>query len=181
VTCPRCDTPWPHQHVTNGLVAAGLVDTSWFTDEARVRGTYVHKAAELLDRNNLDESSLDPVIAPYIDAYRAFLRDARPEWDYIEHRVEDRTMGYVGRLDRAGTAGRLGRFVLDIKSGAVFPVTGLQLAAYRRCLPKPTAWKRYALQLSDDGTYRIHEFTDRTDERVFLAALAVAQWKDTHQ
>lgn len=165
--------------VTTILKAQGLIQDRWFTEEARVRGEYVHLACRMLDDDELDESDLDPALQPYLEAYRAFLAVAKPDWTYIEHRVWDPVLGFAGTLDRAGTVyGE--RVVLDLKSGGVYPFVGPQTAAYRRCLPEPWTWKRAALHLKDDGTFSFHALTDRTDDDVFLAALRLHHWKSRH-
>lgn len=165
--------------VTTVLKAQGLIDDRWFTEQARLRGDYVHLACRMLDDDELDEGTIDPGISPYLDAYRSFLAIAKPSYVYVEHRVFDPVYGYAGTLDRAGTV--CGEpTVLDIKTGGVYPSVGPQVAAYRRLLPKPHAWKRAALQLKDDGTFSLHPLTDRSDEEVFLSALRLWQWKASH-
>lgn len=54
------------------LESVGLIDTSFYTDEARERGTLVHEMAELFFLNDLDEKSIDPALQPYFDALLAF-------------------------------------------------------------------------------------------------------------
>ena len=68
-----------------------------------VKGTYVHDACRLYLLNDLDESTLDPVLVPYLDALKKFLHDSKG-------------MGMTG--------------IWDIKSGAPTPCTKLQLSAY---------------------------------------------------
>lgn len=165
--------------VTTILKAQGLIEDRWFTDAARLRGDYVHLACRMLDDDELDEATLDPAIAPYVQAYRAFVALTQPDWTYIEHRVCDPLLGYAGTLDRAGVV-QGQRLLLDLKSGGLYPSVGPQTAAYRRCLPEPHTWSRAALQLREDGTYVLHPLTDRTDESTFLAALRLHQWKQRH-
>ena len=68
-----------------------------------VKGTYVHDACRLYLLNDLDESALDPVLVPYLDALKKFLQDSKG-------------MGITG--------------VFDIKSGAKSPMVDLQIPAY---------------------------------------------------
>lgn len=165
--------------VTTVLKAAGLVDDRFYTEEARTRGSYVHLACQLLDEGDLDRATLDPIVAPYVAAYEQFLAVARPQWTHIEHRVCDAVYGYAGTLDRAGTLnGEL--MLVDIKSGSVPPFVGPQTAAYRRCLSEPYRYRRAALHLRDDGSFSLEPLADRQDESVFMAALAVAKWKQRY-
>lgn len=162
--------------VTATLKAVGLIDTEWFTEAAQLRGTYVHEACCLVDDNDL--GAIDPAIAPYVAAYETFLRDAKPDWAFIEQRVCDPAMGYAGTLDRCGFLN--GKWIVaDVKTGPESAWHSLQLAAYARLVPHASGLKpdRYGLYLRADGTYRLRQFTNRNDERVFLAALSIAQWK----
>lgn len=162
--------------VTTVIKDAGLIDTEWFTDQSAIRGTYIHLACRLIDDDELDETTVDERVRPYLDAYQEFMALQKPEWIYVEHRVYDPTYGYAGTLDRAGIIGGQ-KVLIDIKSGACPPSVSLQLAAYKRCLPQPHTWKRAALNLKPNGTFSLHPCDDRADETVFLAALGLTRWK----
>jgi hypothetical protein len=164
--------------VTAVLMEAGLIDQTWFTEEAADRGTYVHQACQLRDADDL--GACDPAYAGYLEAYERFLREAVPAWVHIEHRVCDPTLGYAGTVDRAGHF-KYEWAVLDIKTGPPAPWHGLQLAAYGRLLPRMGLRpKRYDLYLTATGTYRLEPQTTRTDESVFLSALQLTQFRRTH-
>lgn len=161
--------------VTRILKDVGLIDTLWFTEEARQRGTYVHMATHYFDEGDLAEESVDPRYAGYLDAYKRFLETTRPAWDRIEHKVSDPVLGYAGTFDRIGTLhGEPQRWLIDIKTGFA-KTAGLQTAAYRRCLPEPHRIRRASLKLNPDGTFIFTELADRRDEARFLAALTVWQ------
>lgn len=164
--------------VTTALKEAGLVDERWYDEASRDRGTYVHRALHLLDQGKLAEPAVEPAYAGYVLAYRQFRALTAPVWSHHEHAVYDEVYGYAGTMDRAGILqSNNTRVILDIKTGAVPPWVGAQLAAYRRCLPDAHRYMRVALHLRADGSFAVHECTDRTDEALFLAALRVAQWK----
>jgi hypothetical protein len=165
--------------VTTILKEQGLINADWFTEEARLRGDYVHLACRMVDDDELDDATLDPKILPYVDAYRKFLAVTQPDWTYVEHRVFDEVLGYAGTLDRAGMVQGT-KYLIDIKSGTVPSSVGPQTAAYRRCLPEPHTWKRAALQLKADGSFALHNLTDRSDERIFLAALELTIWRKAY-
>ena len=80
-------------------------------------------------------------------------------------------------IDRIG-AFSSGDALLELKSGAIEPWVGLQLALQNECLPKRLP--RFALQLKPDGTYRLHEFKDPNDRNVALAAVALWHWKNNN-
>lgn len=163
--------------VTSILKETGLIDDRWFTEESRLRGQYVHLASHYLDDGDLAEDTVHPDYLPYLQAYMRFRELMQPTWEFVEHRICDPLHGYAGTLDRAGTLNNGWKGVIDLKSGGLPPSVGPQTSAYRRCLPQPHTWKRAALQLKQDGSFALHELTDRRDEAVFLAALTIVQFK----
>jgi hypothetical protein len=72
-------------------------------EEARLKGDYVHSMARLYLLNDLNESTLDDVLKPYLQALKKFLSDSKG-------------MGIQG--------------VIDIKSGAKVATVELQIAGY---------------------------------------------------
>jgi hypothetical protein len=66
--------------------------------------------------------------------------------------------------------------LIDIKTGQPVPADAIQTAAYVLCLA-PGYYRRYGIYLQANGDYRPREHKDYNDTGVFLAALAVAQWK----
>jgi hypothetical protein len=161
--------------VTGILRDEQFIDATWFTEYSRDRGTKVHQAIEFYDVGDLDEETLDPVLRPYLAAWQRFKEEAHVTIEASEVRLASEVYGFAGTIDKVAAIGNV-KAILDIKSGQVQPWTGLQLAAYHILLNEP-ARKRYAVQLNNDGSYRLHEFKDRSDRAVFLAALTVHQWK----
>jgi hypothetical protein len=166
--------------VTQVLLTAGVIDSLWFTPAARDRGARVHAALEQLERHEL--YTIDPAYEPYVEGYRQFLHDARPVWHGIETPVADLALGYAGRPDRWGTL-QGDPVVVEIKTGTVPSWASLQLVAYARLAldGQPVVRRRrLVVQLLPTGRYTTREYpviNFGRDERVFLAALAVAQWK----
>jgi hypothetical protein len=167
--------------VTHILKTAGVVDATWFTTASRTRGALIHRWAEALDRGE-EIALLEASIAPYLEAYCQFVHDARPVWHGIEQPVADLALGYAGTLDRWGTL-QSEPVVVDLKTGTVPPWAPLQLVAYARLElgePRVARRRRIVVQLLNSGRYTVREYplvNFGRDERVFLAALAVAQWK----
>jgi len=171
-TVDGTDTP----SVTTIIKACGLIDTTWFNDTATTRGKYVHKATELLDQDDLDEASLDPVIAPYVDAYKRFKDETGFCINDIEKIVYNATYGYIGTLDRTGIfPNDKIRSLIDIKTGQPAKWHGVQLAAYALCLDGVV--NRYGLYLNDTGTYKLERYKDRHDMNVWLACLTIYKWR----
>jgi len=122
-------------------------------DRAAERGTSVHKATELLDKYGTVE--IDEDIAPYLQAYIAFRKEHKCEWQKIEYATHHPENLYAGTLDRVGTVdGKL--VVLDIKTSSTIqkPLYTAQLNLYRKMLPDPIE-QLVILHLKKDGTYKL--------------------------
>ena len=65
--------------VTQALKECGMIDTKWFTEWARHRGSTVHKCLEFMVKGTLDLNSVDPKIQGYLDAYERFRDDTQFE------------------------------------------------------------------------------------------------------
>lgn len=145
------------------------------------RGTAVHSATQYLDEEDLDESSLDPAVIPYLDAWRRFRSDTGLEVLACELPVESKRYQFDGHPDRV-VLFRGRRAILDLKAtAALSPLVALQTAGYAIAYEEQTGERiaaRLAVRLLPDGTYRLESYTDRTDRFVFLAALQVAGWKE---
>lgn len=176
--------------VTTILREAGLIDGSFWTDEARLRGEYLHAAIALHNEGDLDINALDPKLVPYFRGYERFLEETRVEVEHTERRVCDEGLGYAGTLDlivawMTESGERVARRgLVDVKTGSVPPSVGPQTAAYLRCartfLPLGAPVYRFALHLPGDGSYRLVPLTNTQDEADFLAALRVAHFRRLH-
>src|SRR3954452_7906298 len=58
--------------VTQAIQAAGLIRSEWYTEAARQRGRAVHLAIHFDAQRDLDESSVSPLVRPYLEAARSF-------------------------------------------------------------------------------------------------------------
>jgi len=67
------------------------------------RGSYIHKGTEYFDRGTLDESTLDPEIAPYVEQYTI----VKPQFPFeivgIEVKKVHTQLWYAGIIDRVIT------------------------------------------------------------------------------
>lgn len=124
--------------------------------QAAQRGTDVHEACQMLDYGC--EAEVDPVTAPYVEAYLQFLNDYRPKWEEIEQRHYSER-GFCGTVDRMGEL-NYRKCVLDIKttgspSKLNFLVYASQLIAYSMFYENGSDFDRYILFLKKDGKYRL--------------------------
>jgi len=173
--------------VTALLAEAGLIDRTWFSEEGATRGTYVHQACHYYDMGELDEESLDPILAPYVEGWKKFRADTGVTILKCEERIDNERLGVTGKPDRIMAWPGVGFDVIDIKSGSPSDWTAIQLAAYKLLLIEdtknddwPRVLKRFAVNLPGDGTYKVKEYKDRGDEGIFLAALAIHNWRKNH-
>lgn len=143
-------------------------------------GRRVHFAAQLHDEDDLDESSVEPDVAPYLVAYRRFLAETRATILVNEVPVYCAQHRYAGTLDRVLSIGGE-RWLVDLKTAIATPITtGPQTAAYLRALDYPNVTRRGALRLRPDGTYRLDALNDPNDWAVFLSCLTLHRYAESH-
>lgn len=171
--------------VTQVLQSAGLINNAFGSEleneAAMERGTAVHLACQLDDENDLDESTLDPALNGYLEAWRRCKKEIGFRIDHIEKRSLHISRTYAGTVDRVvyfGPAAYDCGAIVDLKTGIIQPWTALQLAAYSELFAG--VYRRIAVQLNDDGSYRMEEYPiaeRRRDYGVFQGALAVHNWR----
>lgn len=143
-------------------------------------GRAVHLACEFDDLGTLDEGTVHPHVAPYLEAYRRFRAEKRPKIKLIEKQLFHPTFRYAGTLDRVMEVDGY-EWVVDLKSCVVhYPPVGLQLAGYAALLdandmPNPHR-QRGALRLAKDGTYDLKRYADPTDWPTFLSLITLKNW-----
>jgi hypothetical protein len=140
------------------------------------RGHHVHLATQLYDEDDLDEATLDPLVAGYLEGWKRFREEMAFVPTQIEKLVHNEVYGYCGTLDRIGTMqGRL--YLIDIKSGAKAFWHRIQTAAYALCLPPDTVFKRASVYLSAEGKYKIDYYINKQDYHDWLSTYRVYQIK----
>ena len=140
-------------------------------------GTAVHACTELLDLDELDEDSVIPEWSPYLDAYKRWKTATRPAILQIEDRLG--CGKYAGTLDRICVINGE-RWVIDIKTtSSIHPHVGVQLAAYVALAEGfyGGTYRRAALQLRGDGSFKVTEFSSLNDETCFNALLGIYHWQ----
>lgn len=144
-------------------------------------GRRVHVACQFHDESDLDESSIEADVEPYLSAYQRFLRESGALVLLNEHFVYEPTYRYAGQLDRVLSAfGH--RWLVDLKTCFTTPMSaGPQTAAYHRALAAPDVTHRAALRLRADGTYRFDPLKGANDWAAFLACWTLHQFKEGHK
>ena len=171
--------------VTQVLKEAGLISFEGIDpallEFAQARGKAVHAAIHFLDEGDLLWASVNPLIEGYIRAYEFFKETVGFVVEQSERQVFNPTFRFAGTLDCLGSIrGRGSKILVDLKTSPVMPWVGLQLAGYDLCLDRTVSRERWAVHLSGDGKFYISEFRDRSDQQIFLSALAVANWRRNH-
>lgn len=145
-------------------------------------GKAAHLACQIIDEgDDVDPDSLDPVVEPYVDAWRLFVAENKPSFEIIERQLFDETLGYAGTPDRYGSM-HGAKWVLDLKTVVtISQATALQTVAYRKLIApcvneREPLIKRGAVQLMPNGRYKLHEFKDTADWAVFQSLLNIKHW-----
>lgn len=157
-------------------------------------GTAAHAAAHYYDEGDLNESTVDPQVTPYVTAWKKF----RHESDFVPELLEFRGIAIVncgGRLflkhgwtlDRKGSMrifGRTKRVLLEIKCTANQEVSwGPQTASYEMASRSLHASRqepcvRVAVWLRPNETYRLILLSDVSDYQIWKVALRAGWEKD---
>lgn len=136
--------------ITQILKAEGFIDTTFYDEWSRDKGSMVHLACHYDVTGELDEDSLDDEIRPYLKAFRKFMVESGFKVDKSEVPAANLTYGYVGTPDLIG------------------------------CFPSPVSARRFALELTKEGKYKLIPHTDQQDFNIWLAAVAVHHWKNNN-
>jgi hypothetical protein len=148
-------------------------------ERARLRGQHVHEAMALLVRDELDWSSLDHELVPYIEGGKRFLDESGLTVIASELRVGCARIRCAGTLDLLAHWRKSETFI-DFKATAVMPATvGPQTAAYERLYQSMfggRSRRRYCVRLLP-GDYKVHPLTDPADWSIFQSALNIHHWR----
>ena len=123
---------WRGERVPRTTEICAILAPRWPVDEYyKNKGRLIHLITELEDRNELNESSVDPALKGYLDAYRRFKRESGWVTMGQEMSFFHRGYKYCGRADRTGLfEGRHWDWVIDIKSGQPNEADTFQAPAY---------------------------------------------------
>lgn len=142
------------------------------------RGSAIHLALQYYDEGDLDEEALDPQIRPWFDAYKQFREDTGFKPVRIEKKAHNDQHLFATIVDRTGTING-SEVLLELKSGSKSDWWGLQLAGQQIALQQEFK-KRYALELSKEGKYKLHPFHEQEYLDIFYSMLNVNAWRRNH-
>jgi hypothetical protein len=178
-----------HEYQLDGIrIPSVTTILSWGSDLSRIpawtsaRGTAFHLATEYDDAGDLDESSVDPLVKPHLDAYRKW---KAKNWHLRYVGTEQRVWGEIDGLRFAGTIDRvvddsahgyLGVVLLDLKSGAPRKEHGAQLQAYSVAYQQQRADVAVSglrgIYCAKDGTFTERSYDGREHLEHFRVKLA---------
>jgi hypothetical protein len=128
---------------------------------ARDRGQRVHEYCLFHDYGIMPDW-VDGDCAPYVEAYKAFMRDyGITAWKFSEMLLGSAEMGYAGTIDRMGVIDGK-KVIVDLKCVSVVDkqAVSAQLYGYKRLFEHRLDTQideLWALQLLKNGKYRIYK------------------------
>ena len=163
--------------VTTILRKAGLSDDRFFTEKARRRGKYIHAAILIYLQNDLAEECVPVEYKGYVDAFKRFMSetDCTPYIELCEVPQFSKVFRWAGTPDIICKLNDRD-VIIDVKTGVEAATTGVQTAAYALLCPVPVV-QRFGLYLKADGKYKLVEYKDRNDIKIFNAALSLYHWR----
>lgn len=168
--------------VNQVLSGVGICDYSMIPEADRdryfTRGTYVHKAMELLLRGELDWDTVDDSILGYVRAGEKFILDTGFKMIRQEIPLYHSAYKYAGTFDAIGKIGDVAVLV-DWKTGAVLDHVKYQIGGYYNLLKANNMeepLQGYGVELKANGKYKMSECWNNFENgNTFLSFLATYQ------
>ena len=170
---------------TQVLRDAGMIDTTWFREWHRWRGSETHKAIATWNKaGKIDKRTIDPKIRPYLDAALKWQADTK----FIPMFVEERRHDSI--FDICGTADLIGYFAGSKPTVDVFcdfktndhkmgqATSRYQLASYGHMFDPKGIFRRIEVVLGPDGYGPVNSFPVDSyiaDVNTFHAMVIVAK------
>ena len=170
--------------VSQILKETGFVNTEFFTEEGKIRGTETHKACWYYDEDDFSWDNVDESLHGYVQAYINFKKEADFVPWFIEKKLYSKLYMFGCTPDRAGRLGNNPNAIVEIKTGVPGIWASLQTAAQKIVLeeayPERGFHKRFSVQLKEDGKYKLLPYKDQSDKNIFLSALTLCHWRRKH-
>lgn len=137
---------------------ASMVDTQWFTEWHRWRGSKAHRLIAAYNKTGkLDRRTIDQKIRPYVEAAIKWQEETKFTAVLVEHRMYDPIYDVCGTLDLfGGFANTQANTVVDYKTndwkqGQL--TSRWQTASYGHALDPKEIYRRIEVVLGPDGNY----------------------------
>ena len=159
-------------NITGLLERDGLIDTEWFTEESRIRGSAVHRLTADVDLGALEDvhslAGTDAKYSGWVQAHIKAMSLIRPaRFTHIEVPMAHEHWRFAGTPDRgAEVYGALS--IIEIKSGDHEPAheiqTALQAILFEQEWGIPAeSIQRFGLYLKSNGKFKFQPFERRSD------------------
>ncbi len=165
--------------ITRCLALSGVTDYSFVDEEAKWRGSEVHRVIELAAKGTLDRSTVPNEYRGYLRAHDNFILETGFVMLHCEKNVQNTEIGVRGRIDRAGLM-KGKDAIIDFKSSAIQPAVALQLCLGGHLLEPGKWFHRYGVQLKADGSYSVKVFPLMewaADLSTARSCAVIARWK----
>lgn len=166
--------------LTRLLEQEGAIDTRFYTEEGKLRGSMVHVATKLDEEGEFDAGKIPQQWLGYVDAWRQFKDETGFVVQHAEYRTCNESLGVACTIDRLGgfpdCTGT--RWIIELKTGSPEAWNWLQLAGQRECVD--FLCNVAAVYLKEDGGYTFvrRDFSEHLrDRRAFKAMIEFANWK----
>lgn len=150
--------------ITGILKSCGDIDTTYYTDEGRTRGSHVHAACHYLNKGTLDWNHLidqyesgQTQYAGYVIGYEKFFREWNVKLEFFERPMYHPTLLFAGTPDLVCRVLDNVPAIIELKTGAIPEWAKYQTAAQellvRAWEETPLHRRRWGVRLNKDGTY----------------------------
>jgi len=151
---------------------------------ARERGQGAHAATHYHDKGTLDPASVHPEVAPFLGAWKEFLKINRFKILHIEQPIYSKKWRFGCTPDRIVDCG-IGQFgTIEVKTSEYksptyrYQTSGQALAASE--FYGLNVRRRFVIRLLKNGKYKLEKYKQteyNSDRDIFLCLLRVAQMK----
>jgi hypothetical protein len=131
--------------------------------------------------DDLDESTVDPELVGYLEAFRRFRVDKKFIPAAMQQRVYSKTFRFAGTPDAWGSIEGHDALADWKATYAMHPAVALQTAGYAMAGHEmgalKTSIRRYGVQFCPDGRYNISPYESKQDWGTFLSFLSCHSWR----
>lgn len=138
-----------------------MISPSWKPDPYYgEKGRKIHRAIQLLIKGTLDESKVSPIIVPYLEAFKDFMKQSGAKVIEYETMVYNGSPEYAGRFDAIMNI-KNELWMIDFKSGGKAKWHKRQVALYGTAKWGKDYFKHrlMPLYLKDSGLYVVDPLT----------------------
>ena len=181
--------PEPHEYHLKGerlwspsgvFLSVGYVDRTYYREEHRYRGQYVHRATHLIDDHDLVWNDIAPEYLGYVEAYCEFKEVWKFKPRLREKPIYNPEYHYGVTPDGEGIILGGDEAIVEIKTGTMPWWTAVQTAAQDMALhhwdaSRDTTRRRIGVELKKNGKFRAKEFDEDRDYDTWRANLHTAQ------